>query len=167
SGPDDPTGSTPYTLEVTSPGVGRPLTLPRHFRRARTRLVVVRAADGATTTGHVLGVTDTSLTLVLSGRTGVSQIEVPLAEIDHAKVEVEFHPAPAAVLALLGVEPAAEPQDFEPDDLEPDDFEPDAGDAAGEPDALDEDALDEDAPDEDALDDEAGELSAAGDGATR
>ena len=162
SGPDDPAGSTPYTLEVTSPGVGRPLTLPRHFRRARTRLVVVRAADGATTTGHVLGVTDTSLTLVLSGRTGVSQIEVPLAEIDHAKVEVEFHPAPAAVLALLGVEPAAEPQDFEPDDLEPDDFEPDAGDAAGEP-----DALDEDAPDEDALDDEAGELSAAGDGATR
>ena len=172
SGPDDPTGSTPYTLEVTSPGVGRPLTLPRHFRRARTRLVVVRAADGATTTGHVLGVTDTAVTLVLSGRTGVSQVEVPFAEIDHAKVEVEFHPAPAAVLALLGVEPAAEPDDVEPDDVEPGDFEPDdfdadagdadAADAAGEP-----DALDDDAPDEDALDDVAGELSAAGDGATR
>ena len=34
SGADDPTGSAPYTLEVTSPGIGRPLTLPRHFRRA-------------------------------------------------------------------------------------------------------------------------------------
>ena len=163
SGPDDPTGSTPYTLEVTSPGVGRPLSLPRHFRRARTRLVVVRAADGTTTTGHVLGVTDTAVTLVLSGRAGVSRVEVPFADIDHAKVEVEFHPAPAAVRALLGVEPAAEPEDVEPDDVEPD-----AGDADGEPDALGDDELHDDkALDDEALDDVAGELSAAGDGATR
>ena len=31
----DPMGAAAYTLEVTSPGIGRPLTLPRHFRRAR------------------------------------------------------------------------------------------------------------------------------------
>src|SRR3954468_23916120 len=30
----DPMGAAPYTLEVTSPGIGRPLTQPRHFRRA-------------------------------------------------------------------------------------------------------------------------------------
>ena len=37
-----------YTLEVTSPGVDRPLTTPRHWRRARLRLVAVRAAGRAT-----------------------------------------------------------------------------------------------------------------------
>ncbi|MGH3801917.1 MAG: ribosome maturation factor RimP, partial [Pseudonocardiaceae bacterium] len=37
----------PYTLEVTSPGVDRPLTRPRHWRRNRLRLVRVAAADGA------------------------------------------------------------------------------------------------------------------------
>ena len=35
-----------YTLEVTSPGVDRPLTVPRHWRRAHLRLVAVRTADG-------------------------------------------------------------------------------------------------------------------------
>jgi len=32
-------GEAPYTLEVTSPGVERPLTEPRHWRRAAGRLV--------------------------------------------------------------------------------------------------------------------------------
>lgn len=34
-------GEAPYTLEVTSPGVDRPLTQPRHWRRATGRLVLV------------------------------------------------------------------------------------------------------------------------------
>ncbi|MDQ1682331.1 MAG: ribosome maturation factor RimP, partial [Frankiaceae bacterium] len=38
---DDPLGETPYTLEVGSRGVDRPLTLPRHWRRAIGRLVKV------------------------------------------------------------------------------------------------------------------------------
>jgi len=105
---EDPTGNAPYTLEVTSPGVGRPLTLPRHFRRARTRLVVLSTTDGKDVTGHVLGVTNTGVQLVLSGRKGVSQIEVPFINIERAKVEVEFSRPPAAVLALLGVDPAGE-----------------------------------------------------------
>src|ERR1700712_5874781 len=54
----DPMGAAAYTLEVTSPGIGRPLTLPRHFRRARTRLVVLVKKDGKELTGHVLGVSD-------------------------------------------------------------------------------------------------------------
>jgi ribosome maturation factor RimP len=105
---EDPTGNAPYTLEVTSPGVGRPLTLPRHFRRARTRLVVLSTTDGKDVTGHVLGVTNTGVQFVLSGRKGVSQIEVPFINIERAKVEVEFSRPPAAVLALLGVDPAGE-----------------------------------------------------------
>jgi ribosome maturation factor RimP len=41
-------GDAPYTLEVSSPGVDRPLTQPRHWRRAIGRLVIVPLADGAT-----------------------------------------------------------------------------------------------------------------------
>lgn len=113
SGDEDPTGSAPYTLEVTSPGIGRPLTLPRHFRRARTRLVVLLKTDGKELTGHVLGVSDTGVELVLSGRKGVSQVQVPFDDIDRARVEVEFSRPPAAVLALLGVEDAGVGADFD------------------------------------------------------
>ncbi len=42
----DAMGDAPYTLEVSSPGVDRPLTQPRHWRRAVGRLVVVPVAPG-------------------------------------------------------------------------------------------------------------------------
>lgn len=38
-------GEQPYTLEVTSRGTDRPLTLPRHWRRNATRLVRVTLDD--------------------------------------------------------------------------------------------------------------------------
>jgi ribosome maturation factor RimP len=38
-------GDLPYTLEVSSPGVDRPLTSPRHWRRAAGRLVTVKVTD--------------------------------------------------------------------------------------------------------------------------
>lgn len=145
AGEADPTGSAPYTLEVTSPGVGRPLTLPRHFRRARTRLVSISTADGKETAGHVLGVDETAVTLVLSGRKGVSRVSVPLADIVRARVEVEFSPPSAAVLDLLGVRAPAEPDADGPD--EPDDGLDEADDAAPADDA-------EDAPEDDAEDDD-------------
>lgn len=145
AGEADPTGSAPYTLEVTSPGVGRPLTLPRHFRRARTRLVSISTADGKETAGHVLGVDETAVTLVLSGRKGVSRISVPLADIVRARVEVEFSPPSAAVLDLLGVRPPAEPDADGTD--EPDDGLDEADDDAPADDA-------EDAPEDDAEDDD-------------
>jgi len=119
SGTNDPTGSAPYTLEVTSPGIGRPLTLPRHFRRARTRLVSLVTVDGRAVTGHVLSSTDDAVQLVVSGRKGVSQVEVALIDVARAKVEVEFSPPSAAVLALLGIEPTLEP-DADGGDLEED-----------------------------------------------
>ena len=46
-------GEQPYTLEVTSPGTDRPLTLPRHWRRNQGRLVKVDLADKATVTGRI------------------------------------------------------------------------------------------------------------------
>lgn len=47
-----------YTLEVGSPGAERPLTLPRHWRRAVGRSVVVRCTDGRTLTGRLQHVAD-------------------------------------------------------------------------------------------------------------
>jgi len=51
-------GDFPYTLEVSSPGVDRPLTEPRHWRRATGRLVTVtlthRDLHGETLTGRVV-----------------------------------------------------------------------------------------------------------------
>ena len=50
----DVMGEMPYTLEVTSRGVDRPLTLPRHWRRNEDRLVKATLTDGSTLTGRIL-----------------------------------------------------------------------------------------------------------------
>lgn len=88
-----------YTLEVTSPGVDRPLTAPRHWRRAHLRLVAVRPVDGEGFHGRVGDAGDETVTLLVDG----ALREVRYAEVAHAAVEVEFAPAPAADRALLGV----------------------------------------------------------------
>src|SRR4051812_5336970 len=77
----DATGDTPYTLEVTSPGVDRPLTEPRHWRRAAGRLVV--AGD---IRGRVVGADDAAVTLLVDGTERV----VPYTELDAGKVQIEF-----------------------------------------------------------------------------
>ncbi|MBN9096531.1 MULTISPECIES: ribosome maturation factor RimP [unclassified Pseudonocardia] len=86
-----------YTLEVTSPGVDRPLTSPRHWRRAHLRLVAVRTRDGGTLTGRVGTAGEESVELLVAG------VKRPLryADVEHAAVEVEFNHPPAAELALL------------------------------------------------------------------
>jgi len=105
--PDDPMGDLPYTLEVTSPGIGRPLREPRHFRRARGRLIAVSATTGPVT-GHLLRVGDQAVELAVVGpKDVVRTVEVPYADITGAKVEVEFSPPPAAVQDLLESEGVA------------------------------------------------------------
>ncbi|MGH3242956.1 MAG: ribosome maturation factor RimP [Spirillospora sp.] len=54
----DVMGTSPYVLEVTSPGVDRPLTEPRHWRRAVGRLVVAPLADGGQVEGRVVAADD-------------------------------------------------------------------------------------------------------------
>src|SRR5262249_29317743 len=61
---DDVLGG-PYTLEVTSPGLDRPLTRPRHWRRARLRLVKVRRADGDELVGRVGGAGEHDVTMLV------------------------------------------------------------------------------------------------------
>lgn len=80
-------GEQPYTLEVTSRGVDRPLTLPRHWRRNARRLVKVTFADGSSVTGRILDSTDDAATLEVDG----AQQQVAYAEVSKALVQVEFN----------------------------------------------------------------------------
>ncbi|MBB6118630.1 ribosome maturation factor RimP [Nocardiopsis algeriensis] len=83
----DAMGEQPYVLEVTSPGVDRPLTQPRHWRRSRGRLVKVFLADGGRVTGRVTDADDEKVTLDVEGRPRTYAHE----ELDKGKVQVEFH----------------------------------------------------------------------------
>jgi len=70
-----------YQLEVGSPGVDRPLTLPRHWRRNRGRLVAVNGL-----TGRVVEVDDAGVVLDVDGVTRA----VAFAELGPGKVQIEF-----------------------------------------------------------------------------
>jgi ribosome maturation factor RimP len=83
----DVMGEQPYTLEVTSRGVDRPLTLPRHWRRNADRLVVVTTTDGDTITGRIVGSDEEAATLDVEG----DQREVAYAHVAKALVQVEFN----------------------------------------------------------------------------
>jgi ribosome maturation factor RimP len=80
-------GETPYVLEVTSPGVDRPLTEPRHWRRAAGRLVQAPTAEGGSLTGRVLGADDDGVTFDLGGH----QRAVLYAELGAGRIQVEFN----------------------------------------------------------------------------
>jgi ribosome maturation factor RimP len=80
-------GEQPYTLEVTSRGVDRPLTLPRHWRRNASRLVKVTLASGDTVTGRIQESGDEAATLDVDGE----RREVAYAEVKKALVQVEFN----------------------------------------------------------------------------
>jgi ribosome maturation factor RimP len=79
-------GSNAFTLEVTSPGVDRPLTLPRHWRRNATRLVKVDLVDGGSVTGRILSSDDDGALLDIEG---VEQT-IGYPEVAKAKIQIEF-----------------------------------------------------------------------------
>ena len=83
----DVMGEQPYTLEVTSRGVDRPLTLPRHWRRNADRLVKVTLTDGSAMTGRISGSDDDKATLEVSGK----RREVAYGDVAKALVQVEFN----------------------------------------------------------------------------
>jgi ribosome maturation factor RimP len=81
-----PAFAGPYVLEVSSPGVDRPLTEPRHWRRAVGRLVSVTTADGEAITGRVLSADGDSVTFDLDGSARV----LTFASAGPGRVQVEF-----------------------------------------------------------------------------
>lgn len=102
---DDGMGRTPYVLEVSSPGVDRPLTEQRHWRRNTGRLVAVTAGPAGATeqlTGRITAVDEAGVTLAVEapGKPGAKKRpptprRVPWSELGDGRVQVEFGRAPA------------------------------------------------------------------------
>lgn len=84
-------GETPFTLEVTSPGIDRPLTLPRHFAKNVTRLLKVTKTDGEVVTGRIASNTDADVTLTVAVKKETKEVVVAIADIKRAVVEIEFN----------------------------------------------------------------------------
>jgi ribosome maturation factor RimP len=83
----DPSALGPsYVLEVSSPGVDRPLTEPRHWRRNVSRLVTATLRDGSTATGRVTAADDDAVTLDVDGTERV----LPYGDVARGAVQVEF-----------------------------------------------------------------------------
>ena len=98
---DDGMGRTPYVLEVTSPGVDRPLTEPRHWRRNVGRLVTVPVGPAGAPehlTARITGVDDAGVELAVEapgGKPGARRRpatarQVPWRELGPGRVQVEF-----------------------------------------------------------------------------
>ncbi len=95
---DGDLGRPPYVLEVTSPGVDRPLTLPRHWRRNVGRLVTATVA-GADLIGRVVSVDDAGATLAVEKggakkgqvRKAAGNRTLTFAELGEGRVQVEFN----------------------------------------------------------------------------
>lgn len=96
----DVLGAMPYVLEVSSPGISRPLTRPRHFRRNVGRLIRLKLTQDATVpdgvpgtpTGRIVGVGEAGVRVLLPATKTVPQREITLAHehIRSADVQVEF-----------------------------------------------------------------------------
>ena len=75
-------GQAPFTLEVTSPGLDRPLTKPRHWRKNIDRLVKIVLLDGKDVKGRVKDATDISAT--------IDEQVIKFSDIKRATLEIEF-----------------------------------------------------------------------------
>ncbi|KZB84693.1 ribosome maturation factor RimP [Amycolatopsis regifaucium] len=92
-----------YTLEVTSPGLDRPLTQRRHWRRAKFRLVKVTPAEGAPFVGRVGHAGEKSARVLVDGEVR----DVVYASVAKAVIEIEFKQPPAEDLKLLETDASA------------------------------------------------------------
>jgi ribosome maturation factor RimP len=84
-------GETPFTLEVTSPGVDRPLTQPRHWTKNLTRLIKVTLNTGETIIGRLTEFDGDAAKLVENIKGRIKEHSVAFADIKRAVVEVEFN----------------------------------------------------------------------------
>ncbi|MEU8385361.1 ribosome maturation factor RimP [Streptosporangium sp. NPDC048865] len=83
---DEAMGSTPYVLEVSSPGVDRPLTEPRHWRRAVKRLVKADLKDGSVVEGRIVATDETGVELDVDG----APRRIDYEDLTRGRVQVEF-----------------------------------------------------------------------------
>ncbi|GLW08462.1 ribosome maturation factor RimP [Microtetraspora sp. NBRC 13810] len=83
---EDTMGAAPYMLEVTSPGVDRPLTEPRHWRRAAGRLVKAELGDGTALEGRVLTADGSGVDFDVAGLPR----RIDYQDLTRGRVQVEF-----------------------------------------------------------------------------
>jgi ribosome maturation factor RimP len=82
----DVMGGGSYTLEVSSPGVDRPLTLPRHWRRNASRLVKVTLVGGDEVTGRIVAADDDGADLDVDG----DRSRIGFDDVSKARIQIEF-----------------------------------------------------------------------------
>lgn len=89
----DAMGGAPYVLEVTSPGVDRPLTEPRHYRRAVGRLIKAQPHEGTEVVARIMDADDEGVDLEVPGVKGrrATRRRLAFGEIAKARVEIEFN----------------------------------------------------------------------------
>jgi ribosome maturation factor RimP len=75
-------GNNPFTLEVTSPGLDRPLTKPRHWQKNKDRLIKIILNDGKEITGRIKDSTQSAVT--------VDEQVINFADMKRATLEIEF-----------------------------------------------------------------------------
>lgn len=84
-----------YTLEVSSPGLERPLRLPSHFAGAIGEVVTIKTAPNSEirrVRGKLLAADDATCTVEPEG--GGDPVTVPLDDITRARTVFEWGPAP-------------------------------------------------------------------------
>ena len=81
----------PFILEVTSPGIDRPLTERRHWEKNLTRLVIVTLLDGSAVQGRITELTDNGVRLIENIKGRMKEHNVEFADIKRAQIEVEFN----------------------------------------------------------------------------
>ncbi|CAB4533400.1 unannotated protein [freshwater metagenome] len=84
-------GETPFTLEVTSPGVDRPLTQTRHWTKNLTRLIKATMNDGNIIIGRLTEFDEKNATLVENIKGRIKNHTVAFSDIKRAVVEIEFN----------------------------------------------------------------------------
>jgi len=112
----DVLGDEAYTLEVSSPGIDRPLTLPRHWRRNLTRLVAITLTNGQVVTGRILALSDTEVELEIDTKGRKSKRSVAFADIAKALVQVEFNRSAVELTAEAGDDVDNDNDDDDDDD---------------------------------------------------
>jgi ribosome maturation factor RimP len=125
-------GDQPYVLEVGSPGTDRPLTLPKHWRRAKGRLVRALLHDGGDLTGRILDADEDGVLLEAEvpgkkkGQASTAQERrLEFSEIAKARVEIEFNRKDAEPEGAEGSEDTEDFEGTEDEDLEDEDIDED------------------------------------------
>jgi ribosome maturation factor RimP len=86
-----------FVLEVTTPGVDRPLTETRHWRRAAGRLVKITRKSGGSFLGRIVRV-GPDAAVVADPESGATS-EIAYSEVSRAVVQVEFNAPDPELLA--------------------------------------------------------------------